>query len=226
MEILKTKGLSKCYVNGSENLMALSSTDLSIEKGEFVAIVGPSGSGKSTLLHLLGGLDKPSEGKVFINGQDISEMSESKLAEFRRKNIGFIFQAYNLVAVLTAEENIYLPMTFEGERLDKKYIDEIVDFLGLSKRINHFPSELSGGQQQRVAIARALATQPALILADEPTGNLDTKTTEEVMTLLQKSVKKYNQTLVMITHNPNIANKADRIIEVEDGRIISDERRK
>lgn len=226
MEILTTKALSKCYVNGSEKLMALSSTDLSIEKGEFAAIVGPSGSGKSTLLHLLGGLDKPSEGKVFIKGQDISEMSENKLAEFRRKNIGFIFQAYNLVAVLTAEENIYLPMTFEGEKLDKKYVDEIVQFLGLSKRINHLPSELSGGQQQRVAIARALATKPALILADEPTGNLDTKTTEEVMTLLQKSVKKYNQTLVMITHNPNIANKADRIIEVEDGRIISDERRK
>ncbi len=222
MNILKTKKLTKTYGQGDNIVNALKATDISIKKGEFVAIIGPSGSGKSTLLHLIGGLDTPTSGKVIIDGQDIYSFSEDKLSAFRRKHIGFIFQFYNLIPVITAEENITLPLTFENEKIDKKYIKELIEFLGLKERKHHLPNALSGGQQQRVAIARALATKPTIILADEPTGNLDSKTSGGVLQLLKESIKKYNQTLVMITHNPDVAKIADRIINIEDGIVIND----
>ena len=212
MKILETIDLTKKYGKGDIEVVALDKVNLTINKGEFIAIIGPSGSGKSTLLHLLGGLEKPSKGFVKIEEQNISDMHENKLARYRRKNIGFIFQQYNLIPVLDVRENIKMPLMLDKASIDEKYIDDIVNFLGLKEREKHLPNQLSGGQQQRVAIGRALAPKPSIILADEPTGNLDTKTTEEVLKLLKDSIKKYNQTLVMITHNEEIARMADRVI--------------
>ncbi|MEG2985513.1 MAG: ABC transporter ATP-binding protein, partial [Peptostreptococcaceae bacterium] len=189
------------------------------EKGEFVAVIGPSGSGKSTLLHLLGGLERLSGGSIKVNGKDISKLKDKDLAEYRRKEVGFVFQQYNLIPVLNVEENIELPLMLGNDDIDEIYISELIDILGLKERKTHLPSQLSGGQQQRVAIGRALSTKPSIILADEPTGNLDSKTTEEVMELLKKSIKKFNQTLIVITHDINIAKKADRIINIVDGHI-------
>jgi putative ABC transport system ATP-binding protein len=219
MTILKTTNLSKTYGSGEIAVKALKPTNINVEKGEFVAIIGPSGSGKSTLLHLLGGLDRPSEGIVEIDGKDIYSLNENSLSVFRRRNIGFIFQQYNLIPVLTARENIVLPLLFDKAEIDEKYIDELIDIIGLTDRKKHLPGSLSGGQQQRVAIARAMANKPAIILADEPTGNLDTKTTNEVMDLIKTSIKKFNQTLIMITHNEKIAANADRIISIVDGMV-------
>ncbi|GAA0126547.1 ABC transporter ATP-binding protein [Clostridium sp. CTA-19] len=203
---------------------ALKPTDLSINEGEFTAIIGPSGSGKSTLLHLLAGLDKPSSGKVYINGKEIYSMSEKELSKFRRTNIGFIFQFFNLIPILSIEENIKLPILMDGRKVDEDYFNEIIETLGLTDRKRHLPGEVSGGQQQRASIARALITKPSIIFADEPTGNLDSKNSEEVMDLLTMSIKKYNQTLVMITHDPKIAERADRIITISDGEISGDRR--
>lgn len=217
MKILQTVNLTKTYGKGEIEVNALSDVNISVEQGQFIAIVGPSGSGKSTLLHLLGGIERPTSGSVKIEGKDIYRLSESKLAKYRRQNIGFIFQQYNLIPVLNVRENIEMPLMLDKAKIDKMYIDEVIELLGLSERQNHLPSELSGGQQQRVAIARSLASKPSIILADEPTGNLDTKTTNEVMELLKKSIKKYNQTLIMITHNEEIAKNADRIISIVDG---------
>lgn len=221
MVILETINLTKKYGKGDTEVIALNSANILVEKGEFVAIIGPSGSGKSTMLHLLGGLERPTQGTVKIENQDIYKLSESELAKYRRKKIGFIFQQYNLIPVLNVRENIEMPLMLDKAKIDKNYIDELIEFLGLADRQKHLPNQLSGGQQQRVAIARALAAKPAIILADEPTGNLDTKTTEEVMDLLKVSIKNYNQTLIMITHNEKIAEKADRIISIVDGNIIS-----
>ncbi|MEG0296984.1 MAG: ABC transporter ATP-binding protein [Clostridium sp.] len=222
-EVLRVEKLGKSYGQGESVVNALMESDFEITKGEFVAIIGPSGSGKSTLLHLLGGIDKPSCGKVFIDGQDIYDMNSEKLAILRRQKIGFIFQYYNLIPVLNVRENILMPTLLDGNSEDKEYTNELIEILGLKNRETHLPSQLSGGQQQRVAIGRALVNKPSIILADEPTGNLDTKTTTEILNLLKLSVKKYNQTLVVITHDPNIAKQADRIIKIEDGKIISDE---
>ncbi|WP_289294138.1 ABC transporter ATP-binding protein [Romboutsia ilealis] len=220
MKILETIDLTKKYGKGDIEVVALDKVNLTINKGEFIAIIGPSGSGKSTLLHLLGGLEKPSKGFVKIEEQNISDMHENKLARYRRKNIGFIFQQYNLIPVLDVRENIKMTLMLDKASIDEKYIDDIVNFLGLKEREKHLPNQLSGGQQQRVAIGRALAPKPSIILADEPTGNLDTKTTEEVLKLLKDSIKKYNQTLVMITHNEEIARMADRVIYIKDGKLI------
>ncbi len=219
MKILETTNLTKIYGKDETIVNALNSANISVGKGEFVAIIGPSGSGKSTMLHLLGGLERPTEGTVKIENQDIYKLSESKLAQYRRKKIGFIFQQYNLIPVLTVRENIEMPLMLDKANIDKTYIDDLIEFLGLSERQKHLPNQLSGGQQQRVAIARALAAKPAIVLADEPTGNLDTKTTDEVINLLKQSIKKYNQTLIMITHNDKVAQKADRIISIVDGQI-------
>lgn len=219
MVILKTINLSKIYGKGENKVHALKDINIEVEKGEFLAIVGPSGSGKSTLLHLLGGLDKPTGGTVEIDGVDIYKLSEDKLAIYRRRNIGFVFQQYNLIPVLNVRENIEMPVRLDKKIPDKEYIDDLIEFLGLTERQNHLPNQLSGGQQQRVAIGRALAAKPSIILADEPTGNLDTKTTGEVMNLIKSSIKKYNQTLVLITHNENIAQSADRILSIVDGEI-------
>ncbi|MEN8905923.1 MAG: ABC transporter ATP-binding protein [Clostridiales bacterium] len=220
--ILKTMGLSKTYGEGENIVKALQPTNITISNGEFTAIIGESGSGKSTLLHLIGGLDTPTSGKVIIDGKEIFILSENKLSELRRRNIGFIFQFFNLIPVLTVEENITLPLTFEGDIVDKQYIGELIEFLGIKDRIHHLPNELSGGQQQRVGIARALANKPSIILADEPTGNLDSKTSKEVLELLRRTIKKYKQTLVMITHDEKVASLADRIITLEDGNVIND----
>jgi len=222
MEILKVKGLKKIYGAGDNEVRALDGVDLSINKGEFIAIIGASGSGKSTLLHLLGGLDRPSEGKVWIKGTDIYDLNDNKLSIFRRRNIGFIFQFFNLVPVLDVEENIALPTLLDNEKVDKNYLTEIMRTLGLQERRNHLPSELSGGQQQRVSIGRALINKPAIILADEPTGNLDSKTTIEVLELLKATAKKYEQTMIIITHDPIVAEAADRVVTISDGKIISD----
>ncbi|WP_097027010.1 ABC transporter ATP-binding protein [Clostridium peptidivorans] len=222
MEILKVKGLKKIYGKEGNKVEALKGVDLSINKGEFVAIVGASGSGKSTLLHLLGGLDRPTEGKVIIDGEDIYKYKEEKLAIFRRRKIGFIFQFFNLLPILDVEENIALPALLDNDRVDKEYLAEIIKLLGLEDRKNHLPSELSGGQQQRVSIGRALLNKPSIILADEPTGNLDSSNSKEVIELLKFSAKKYNQTLILITHDVNIASSADRVITIMDGRIVSD----
>ena len=219
MVILKTINLSKVYGKDENKVHALKDININVEKGEFLAIVGPSGSGKSTLLHLLGGLDKPTEGTVEIDGVDIYKLSEDKLAIYRRRNIGFVFQQYNLIPVLNVRENIEMPVRLDKKIPDKEYIDDLIEFLGLTERQRHLPNQLSGGQQQRVAIGRALAAKPSIILADEPTGNLDTKTTGEVMNLIKNSIKKYNQTLVLITHNENIAQSADRILSIVDGEI-------
>ncbi|KGK84222.1 ABC transporter ATP-binding protein [Clostridium sp. HMP27] len=222
MEILKVQGLNKIYGKEGNKVEALKGVDLSINKGEFVAIVGASGSGKSTLLHLLGGLDRPTEGKVIIDGEDIYKYKEEKLAIFRRRKIGFIFQFFNLLPILDVEENIALPALLDNDKVDKKYLAEIIKLLGLEDRKNHLPSELSGGQQQRVSIGRALLNKPSIILADEPTGNLDSSNSKEVIELLKFSAKKYNQTLILITHDVNIASSADRVITIMDGRIVSD----
>lgn len=223
MEVLKTIDLSKSYGLGDTKVNALKNINISINEGEFVAVVGASGSGKSTLLHLLGGVDKPTSGKVIVDGSDIYALSEKELAVFRRRKIGFIFQFYNLIPVLTAEENITLPILLDNKKVDKKYEEELINILGLQNRRNHLPSELSGGQQQRVSIGRALAYKPSIILADEPTGNLDSKNSKEIIELLRFSVQKYHQTLIIITHDLNIASQADRIITIEDGSVVKDE---
>lgn len=220
MEILKVENLTKVYGKGEAKVVALDNVSFSVEKGEFVAIVGASGSGKSTLLHLIGGVDRPSSGKVFIDGQDIYKFDDDKLAIFRRRQVGLIYQFYNLIPILNVEENIVLPMNLDNRKVDKKYLDSLIELLGLEKRRNHLPNELSGGQQQRTSIGRALVTNPAIILADEPTGNLDTKSSDEIVELLRKSNREYKQTIVMITHNLDIAKCADRIIELEDGKIV------
>ena len=223
MEILKVENLDKSYGKGEAKVDALKNINLSINKGEFVAIVGPSGSGKSTLLHLIGGVDKPTKGKVYINNVDIYSLKEKDLSIFRRRNVGLIYQFYNLIPVLSAKENILLPAELDNRKIDKEYLDDLLKTLGLKERENHLPNELSGGQQQRTSIGRALINRPAVILADEPTGNLDSKNSKEVLELLKLSVKKYNQTLIMITHDSNIALQADRVITIEDGTIKSDE---
>ncbi|WP_346914967.1 ABC transporter ATP-binding protein [Clostridium sp.] len=224
MSLLRTNNLTKNYGIKETLVRALKPTSIEVEKGEFVAIVGPSGSGKSTLLHLLAGLDKPSAGQVFINDKNIYSMSEKELSRYRRRNIGFIFQAFNLIPILSAEENIKLPVLMDNKKVDKDYIDELMEVLDIKERKKHLPGELSGGQQQRVSIARALANKPSIILADEPTGNLDSKNSKEVLELLKGTIKKYDQTLVMITHDNNIAAMADRIITIFDGVIIEDKK--
>ncbi|MDI9211131.1 ABC transporter ATP-binding protein, partial [Clostridioides difficile] len=212
MPILEILNLGKIYGKKETAVHALKDANLKINKGEFVAIIGPSGSGKSTFLHLVGGLERPSSGTIKVDGKDICCLSDKKLAKYRRQKVGFVFQQYNLIPVLNVKENIELPLKLDNKKVDEEYIEDIINLLGLSERKNHLPNQLSGGQQQRVAIARALSAKPSIILADEPTGNLDSKTTEEVMDLLKSSIKKYNQTLIIITHNENIARKADRII--------------
>ncbi len=220
MTILSTKNLRKIYGAGENEVHALDGVDLKVDKGEFVAIVGTSGSGKSTLLHMLGGLDRPTSGTVTVDGKDIFTLKDEALTIFRRRKIGFVFQNYNLVPVLNVYENIVLPVQLDGNEPDRKYIDSIIDMLGLSAKLSNLPGNLSGGQQQRVAIARALAAKPAIILADEPTGNLDSRTSQDVLSLLKISSQKLAQTIVMITHNEEIAQLADRIIRIEDGRIV------
>lgn len=221
MNILEAKGLKKVYGEGENRVNALRGVDLEVKKGEFVAIVGTSGSGKSTLLHMLGGLDRPTEGEVIVEQKDISKLKDEELTIFRRRKIGFIFQAFNLVPMLNVYENIVLPIELDGAAVDRDFVEEIIDTLGLSGKKESLPNQLSGGQQQRVAIARALAFRPAIILADEPTGNLDSKTGQDVLSLLKVSAEKYSQTVVMITHNDEIAQLADRIIRIEDGLIVS-----
>lgn len=225
MPVLKTEKLNKIYGNGEAQVNALSCVDFEVEAGEFVSIVGTSGSGKTTLLHMLGGLDRPSSGKVFVGGKDIFTLKEDELTVFRRRKIGFVFQSYNLIPVLNIYENIILPVELDGETADKDYIMQLVNMLGLGSKLESLPSQLSGGQQQRAAIARALASKPAIILADEPTGNLDSKTSQDVLSLLKVTSEKFRQTIVMITHNEEIAQLADRIIRIEDGRILTADRR-
>lgn len=220
MEILKVENLTKIYGKNTAKVVALDNVSFSVEKGEFVAIVGASGSGKSTLLHLIGGVDKPTSGKVYIDGNDIYSFDDDKLAIFRRRQVGLIYQFYNLIPVLDVEENITLPINLDNRKVDKNYLDNLIKTLGLEKRRHHLPNELSGGQQQRTSIGRALITNPTIILADEPTGNLDSKSSDEIVELLRKSNKEYKQTIIMITHNMEIAKCADRIIEIEDGKII------
>ena len=220
MVILETIDLKKTYGKGETAVNALNGINLKIENGEFTAIVGSSGSGKSTLLHMLGGLDRPTSGKVFVDGKDIFSLGDEELTVFRRRKTGFVFQSYNLVPVLSVYENIVLPIQLDGGRIDRKYMDEVIDTLGLGSKLNSFPNQLSGGQQQRVAIARALGAKPAIILADEPTGNLDSRTSQDVLGLLKISGERFSQTIVMITHNEEIAQTADRIIRIEDGRVV------
>lgn len=224
MEILKVENLTKIYGKGTTKVTALDNVSFSVEKGEFVAIVGASGSGKSTLLHLLGGVDRPTSGKVFIDGNDIYKMNDDNLAIFRRRQIGLIYQFYNLIPILNVEENITLPSDLDNKKVDNKKLNELLETLGLENRRKHLPNELSGGQQQRTSIGRALITNPSLVLADEPTGNLDSKASDEIVSLLKTSNKKYNQTIIMITHDLEIAKNADRIITIEDGKIIKDVR--
>ncbi len=219
MVILETKNLCKVYGNKDTKVEALKNINISINNGEFVSIIGPSGSGKSTMLHLLGGLERATNGTINVNGIDISTLSDKQLAEYRRTEVGFVFQQFNLIPILNVKENIELPLMIGEEEINQNFIDELINVLGLEERKNHLPSQLSGGQQQRVAIGRALATKPSIILADEPTGNLDSKTTEEVMNLMRMSSKKYNQTLIIITHDSNIAKKADRVVHIVDGEI-------
>lgn len=220
LEILRIENICKTYGKGENKVEALKNVTFSINKGEFVSIIGPSGSGKSTLLNIMGGLDNATSGKVLLDNRDIFVMKEKELSVFRRRNIGFIFQAFNLVPELNVEENIILPILLDNKKPNKKYINELLEILGLSGRKNHLPNQLSGGQQQRVAIGRALATRPAIILADEPTGNLDTKNSKEVINLLKLSVSKYNQTLIMITHNQDFASLGDRVFNVQDGSVL------
>ncbi len=224
MEILRCENLTKTYGQGEAKIKALDNISFSVEKGEFVSIVGPSGSGKSTLLHILGGVDKPTEGKVFVEGTDLHKLKEDKLAIFRRRQIGLIYQFYNLMPVLNVDENITLPHLLDGRKLDQERLDDIVEYLGLSERRNNLPSQLSGGQQQRVSIGRAMFNRPAIVLADEPTGNLDRKTGDEIMKLLKASNRDHKQTLILITHDESIALQADRIIYIEDGKLTKDER--
>ena len=219
MTILQTKDLKKYYGTGDTLVKALDGVDLSVEDGEFVAIVGTSGSGKSTLLHMLGGLDRPTSGSVTVDGQEIFSLKDEALTIFRRRKIGFVFQAYNLVPVLSVYENIVLPIQLDGGTVDKAYVDQIIAALGLEQKLRNLPAQLSGGQQQRVAIARALATKPAILLADEPTGNLDSRTSQDVLSLMKVMGQRFAQTMVMITHNEEIAQLADRIVRIEDGRI-------
>ena len=220
MSILETRNLRKIYGSGNTEVRALDGVNLSVTSGEFVALVGTSGSGKSTLLHMLGGLDRPTSGSVIVDGKDIFSLKDEALTIFRRRKIGFVFQSYNLVPVLNARENIVLPIQLDGRQVDEDFLDKIVNTLGLEKKLGSLPSQLSGGQQQRVAIARALAAAPAIILADEPTGNLDSRTSQDVLSLLKVTSQKFAQTIVMITHNEEIAQTADRIIRIEDGRIV------
>ena len=224
MEILKCENVSKIYGSGDTEVRALDNVSFSIEKGEFVSIIGPSGSGKSTLLHILGGVDKPTEGKIIIDGTDIHSLNEDKLAIFRRRQIGLVYQFYNLMPVLNIDENIALPHLLDGRPLDKERLDMIVEHLGLTDRRNNLPNQLSGGQQQRVSIGRALYTHPAILLADEPTGNLDRKTGEEIIDILKESNRVNKQTLILITHDEGLAMQADRVIGIEDGRIVRNEK--
>ena len=224
MKILETKNLKKYYGTGGNQVKALNGVSLSVEEGEFVAIVGTSGSGKSTLLHMLGGLDYATEGTVKVAGKEIFKLNETELTIFRRRKIGFVFQNYNLVPILSIYENIVLPLELDGRKVDKTYVKEIVQMLGIEDKLNSLPGQLSGGQQQRAAIARALVSKPAIILADEPTGNLDSKTTQEVLGLLKLTGERFHQTIVMITHNEALAQLCDRVIHIEDGRIVEDGR--
>ena len=221
MEVLKAENLIKIYGKGENQVKALNGVSLSVTKGEFVAVVGTSGSGKSTLLHMLGGLDRPDSGKVYVDGKDIFSLKEEALTIFRRRKIGFVFQAYNLVPVLSVYENVVLPVELDGKKADREFVQEILDTLGIREKERNLPGQLSGGQQQRAAIARALAAKPAILLCDEPTGNLDSRTSQDVLGLLKVSGQKFAQTIVMITHNEEIAQMADRIIRIEDGRILS-----
>ena len=223
MEILKVENLCKVYGKGENEVRALDNVSFSVSKGEFVAIIGPSGSGKSTLLHIIGGVDKPTSGKVYMDGCDVYSQNDEQLAVFRRRQVGLIYQFYNLIPVLNVRENITLPVIMDGRKVDEKRLRELMDTLDLKGREKHLPNELSGGQQQRVSIGRALMTAPAVVLADEPTGNLDSKNSREIVELLKLSNKKYNQTLIVITHDESIALQADRIISIEDGRIARDE---
>ncbi|MFT4416180.1 ABC transporter ATP-binding protein [Fredinandcohnia humi] len=223
MDILQTVEVTKTYGKGATAVEALRATNLTIRKGEFVAVVGASGSGKSTLLHLLGGLDNPTSGDIFLEGQRFSNLTEHELSIYRRRKFGFIFQQFNLLPVLSAEENILLPLLLDNRKVDKEYIGDLINFLGLTDRKHHLPSSLSGGQQQRVAIARALSNKPSIIFADEPTGNLDSVSSAEVLKLLKDSIKKYHQTLVMITHDKEVSEYADRVITIRDGAIVGDE---
>lgn len=220
MEILKVENLYKTYGKGESEVIALNNVSFSVEKGEFVAIVGASGSGKSTLLHLIGGVDRPTSGKVYIDGKDIYQFNDDELAIFRRRQVGLIYQFYNLIPILNVEENITLPLDLDNRTVEKDTLNNLIQTLGLADRTKHLPNELSGGQQQRVSIGRAMITNPSIILADEPTGNLDSKSSDEIVSLLKKSNKDFKQTIVMITHNMEIAKVADRIIKIEDGRII------
>ncbi|QEH67181.1 ABC transporter ATP-binding protein [Cellulosilyticum sp. WCF-2] len=223
MEILRIENLSKVYGSGETAVKALDNISFSVEKGEFVAIIGASGSGKSTLLHLLGGVDRPTSGKVFVDGTDIYQLDENKLAIFRRRQLGLIYQFYNLIPVLNVEENMTLPLLLDQQKVDQRHLNDLLNTLNLIERVNHLPNQLSGGQQQRVSIGRALINNPALILADEPTGNLDSKNGMEIVELLKMFNKEYNQTLIMITHDERIALQADRIISIEDGKLAKDE---
>ena len=223
MEILRVENLTKVYGKGQAKVIALNDVSFAVDKGEFVAIVGASGSGKSTLLHLIGGVDRPTSGKVFIDGKDIYKFNDDELAIFRRRQVGLIYQFYNLIPILNVEENITLPLSLDNREVNKEKLDELIKTLGLENRRNHLPNELSGGQQQRTSIGRAMITNPSIILADEPTGNLDTKSSDEIVSLLKKSNRDYKQTIIMITHNMEIAKVADRIIKIEDGKIVGDE---
>lgn len=226
MEILRVEHLSKTYGEGETGVKALDDVSFTVERGEFVAIIGPSGSGKSTLLHMIGGVDLPNAGKVMIDGTDIYNLNETKLAVFRRRQIGLIYQFYNLIPVLSVEENITLPLLLDNSKVNREELKELAETLGIANRMNHLPNQLSGGQQQRVSIGRALISHPAIVLADEPTGNLDSKNSAEIINLLKLSNMRYNQTLIIITHDENIALQADRVISIQDGKIASDESRK
>lgn len=222
MEILRVEKLTKIYGKGATKVIALDNVSFTVEQGEFIAIVGASGSGKSTLLHLIGGVDRPTRGKVFIDGKDIYEMDDDTLAIFRRRQVGLVYQFYNLIPILNVKENITLPLELDGRKVEEKELNELLSTLGLKERKEHLPNELSGGQEQRTSIGRAMITHPAIILADEPTGNLDTKASDEIMELLKISNKKYKQTIIMITHNLELAAAADRIIKIEDGHIVKE----
>lgn len=222
MEILRVENLTKIYGEGTTKVIALDNVSFNVNKGEFVAIVGASGSGKSTLLHLLGGVDRPTSGKVYIDGKDIYSLDDDKLAIFRRRQVGLIYQFYNLIPILNVEENITLPLDLDNRKVNRKQLNALIQILGLENRKRHLPNELSGGQQQRTSIGRALITSPTVILADEPTGNLDTKSSDEIVELLRKSNRDFKQTIIMITHNMEIAKIADRIIQIEDGRIVKE----
>lgn len=224
MEILKVENLTKIYGKNENKVVALNNVSFSVEKGEFIAIVGSSGSGKSTLLHILGGVDRPTSGKVYVENEDVYQLNENNLAIFRRRQVGLIYQFYNLIPILNITENMTLPILLDGRKVDEDYLEELLTILNLKNRVNHLPNELSGGQQQRVSIGRALMNRPAILLADEPTGNLDSAASKEIMELLKLSNQKYRQTIIMITHDPSLALHADRIITLTDGMIVSDER--